>query len=81
MKDTKQFLELVVKERNLNPDSAVFRVVPDGGGGTFKVMVSVFDVNSDPEISFKISEAPGQLNTGVNRLLTLAVVENCPERQ
>ena len=80
MKDTKQYLELVVRERNLNPDTAVFCVVPDGGGGTFKVMVSVFDGNCDPEITFKINEVPGQLNTGVNRLLPLAVVENCPER-
>ena len=63
VKDTKQYLELVVRERNLNPDTAVFRVVPDGGGGTFKVMVSVFDGNCDPEITFKINEVPGKLNT------------------
>ena len=43
VKDTKRYLELVVRERNLDPDTAVFRVVPDGGGGTFKVMVFVFE--------------------------------------
>ena len=46
-----------------------------GGGGTFKVMVSVFDGNCDPEITFKMNEVPGQLNTGVNRLLPLALVK------
>ena len=43
VKDTKRYLELVVRERNLDPDTAVFRVVPDGGGETFKVMVFVFE--------------------------------------
>ena len=38
-----RLIELVVRERNLDPDTAVFSVVPDGGGRTFKVMVFVFD--------------------------------------
>ena len=75
-----RLIELVVRERSLDPDTAVFSVVPDGGGGTFKVMVFVFDGNCDPEIPFKTNEVLGKLNTGVDRLLPLAVVENCPER-
>ena len=43
-------------------------------------MVSVFDGNCDPKITFKMNEVPGQLNTGVYKILPLAVVENCPER-
>ena len=38
-----RLIELVVMERNLDPDTAVFSVVPDGGGGTFKVLVFVFE--------------------------------------
>ena len=69
VKDTKRYLELVVRERNLNPNTVVFRVVPDGGGGTFKVMVSVFDGNCDSELTFQLNVVLGQLNTRVNRLL------------
>ena len=53
-----RLIELVVRERNLDPDTAVFSVVPDGGGGTFKVMVFVFDGNCYPEITFKMNEVP-----------------------
>ena len=77
VKNTKGFLDRVVSERGLNPDTAVMRVVPDGGGGSFKVMVSIFDGNFDPEVTW---EEQGDLNTGVNRLLPLAVVKNCPEQ-
>ena len=76
VKNTKGFLDRVVSERGLNPETAVMRVVPDGGGGSFKVMVSVFDGNFDPEVTW---EKRGDLNTGVNQLLPLALVENCPE--
>lgn len=61
-------------------DTVVIRTVLDGGGGSFKVMASVFDGASDPEVTFSMIETPSELNTGVNRLLPLAVVENCPER-
>ena len=38
-------------------------------------MASVFDGASDPEVTFSMIETPSELNTGVNRLLPLAVVE------
>ena len=63
VKNTKGFLDRVVSERGLNPETAVMRVVPDGGGGSFKVMVSVFDGNYDAEVTW---EKWGDLNTGVN---------------
>ena len=63
VKNTKGFLDRVVNERGLNPETAVMSVVPDGGGGSFKVMVSVFDGNFDPEVTW---EKLGDLNTGVN---------------
>ena len=63
VKNTKGFLDRVVSERGLNPETAVMRVVPDGDGGSFKEMVSVFDGNYDPEVTW---EKRGDLNTGVN---------------
>ena len=60
VKNTKGFLDRVVSERGLNPETAVMRVVPDGGGGSFKVIVSVFN---DPDVTWEIG---GDLNTGVN---------------
>ena len=39
VKDSAKFLDNVLEERNLSRDSAVIRAVPDGGGGSFKVMV------------------------------------------
>ena len=80
VKDTANFLNRVVRERGLDVDTGVIRTVLDGGGGSFKVMASVFDGASDPEVTFSMIETPSELNTGVNRLLPLAVVENCPER-
>lgn len=73
VKDATKFLNMVIKERGLSPETAVTRVVPDGGGGSFKVVASTYDSDHN-------SDGPGELNTGVNRLLPLAVAESCPER-
>ena len=52
----------------------------DAGQGSFKVVLSVFDGNQDPDIAFAIQEGKFEKLTGVNRLLVLAEVDGGQER-
>ena len=50
-------------------ENIVFRVNIDSGGGSLKVLGSIYHDNEDPEIMFKRFEEPGQSLTGVNRVI------------
>ena len=75
VKNTATFLEKIAEMRNISPENAWYRVCQDGGGGSFKSMVSVMDQQIDPT-----KEDKGELLSGVNRLLALAVAPGVPER-
>ena len=55
-------------------------MVIGGGQGSHKIVVSVFDGDMDPEISFAVQEGPGEKLTGANRLLIMAEVNGGQER-
>jgi hypothetical protein len=80
VKDAKGFVERVIEARGLDISTVKCRPVLDGGQGSFKVVVSVFDGNQDPEIGFTFQEGKYEKLTGVNRLLVLAEVEGGQER-
>ena len=75
VKDVGVFLERIAQLRNIPFDEAVYRVCQDGGGGSFKTVVSVMEGGASPNL-----ESKGELLSGVNRLLPLAVCPGVPER-
>ena len=75
VKDVPLFLQRIAQLRNIPLDDAVYRVCQDGGGGSFKTVVSVMEGGASPRLEFK-----GELLSGVNRLLPLAVCPGVPER-
>ena len=80
VKDAKSFIDKVIEVRGLNKDTVKCRVVPDKGQGSLKIVVSVFDSDIDPDISFTYQEGKHEKLTGSNRLLVLAKVNGGQER-
>ena len=66
VKDCKAFILRVIEARGLDLETGKCRPVLDGGQGSFKVVVSVFDGNQDPNISFAFQEGKYEKLTGVN---------------
>ena len=79
-KDSKVLIEKIAEARGLNLESLKSRVVIDGGQGSLKVVVSIFDEDVDPEVSFASQEGYKEKLTGSNRLIFLAEVEGGQER-
>ena len=79
-KDSKRFVEKVIEARGLNRETVKSRVVIDSGQSSLKIVLSVYDGDIDPEISFAAQEGPNEKMTGVNRLLILAEVDEGLER-
>ena len=75
VKDASEFCLKIAEMRNIPPDDAFYRVCQDGGGGSFKSVVSVMDRKVKPD-----TETKGEMLSGVNRLLPLAVCPGIPER-
>ena len=75
VKNLRVFLQKICEWRNISPADAWYRVCQDGGGGSFKSVVSVMDKGIDPS-----KEDKGEMLSGVNRLLPLAVCPGVPER-
>ena len=75
VKDLQVFLQKICEWRNISSADAWYRVCQDGGGGSFKSVVSVMDRGVDPS-----KEDKGEMLSGVNRLLPLAVCPGVPER-
>ena len=80
VKDVKTFVQRVIEARGLDNETVKCRPVMDAGQGSFKVVLSVFDGNQDPDIAFAIQEGKFEKLTGVNRLLVLAEVDGGLER-
>ena len=74
VKDVKSFCEEIANMRGICPTNTVVRVCQDGGGGSFKSVVSVLDRSVNHSY-----EAAGEKLSGVNRLLPLALCKGIPE--
>ena len=75
VKNTANFLEKIAEMRRIPIKDAWYRVCQDGGGGSFKSVVSVIDRRVDQS-----RETKGEKLSGVNRLLPLVVCPGIPER-
>ena len=80
VKDTKSFIDKVIEVRGLNKDTVKCRVVPDKGQGSLKIVVSLFDWDINPDISFTYQERKHEKLTGSNCLLVLAKINVGQER-
>ena len=61
VKDVKSFIEKIANMRGICPTNTVVRVCQDGGGGSFKSVVSMLDRSLNHSY-----EAAGEKLTGVN---------------
>ena len=76
LKDPQAFFDHIVAERGLDREKVMARVGLDGGQGSFKVVVSIFETDYDPEITFSEKEAPGTRLTGSSRMLMMALCDD-----
>ena len=76
LKDPQVFFDHIVKERGLDREKVMVRVGLDGGQGSFKVVVSIFETDYDPEITFSEKEGPGTRLTGSSRMLMMALCDD-----
>ena len=79
VKEPAKFIEHIISERDLNKEKLMVRIGLDGGQGTFKVVVSIFETDYDPEVTFKLKERPDNRLTGSKRLLVMALAEDMQE--
>lgn len=71
VKDPTEFVNHVCDERNINIHDAVVRIGIDGGQGSLKVIINIFDPS---DLSTKDKK-----DSGVNKVLVLAFVEDVQE--
>ena len=79
IKEPAKFIEHIILDQGLSKEKLMVRVGLDGGQGTFKVVVSIFETDYDPEVTFKLKERPGNRLTGSKRLLVMALAEDMQE--
>ena len=76
LKDPKEFFDHIIAERGLDREKVLIRVGLDGGQGSFKVIVSIFETDYDPDITFSTKEGPGNRLTGSSRMLVMALCDD-----
>ena len=76
LKDPKQFFDHIIAERGLDREKVLIRIGLDGGQGSFKVIVSIFETDYDPDITFSEKEGPGNRLTGSSRMLVMALCDD-----
>jgi hypothetical protein len=79
-RDAAGLVKKVAEARGISLDNIKSRVVIDGGQGSLKVVVSIFDKNVDPEVTFGGQEGVREKVTGSSRLIILAEVDGGQER-
>ena len=62
------FIDHIIEKRGLDKEKVLVRVGLDEGQGSFKVVVSIFETDYDPEVTFRKSEGPGKRLKGSNPL-------------
>ena len=80
LKDPEAFFDHIIAERGLDREKVLIRVGLDGGQGSFKVIVSIFETDYDPEITFSEKEGPGNRLTGSSRMLVMALCDDLQVR-
>ena len=78
-KDPANFIKHVITEMGLEKEKVMVRVGLDGGQGSFKVVVLIFETDYDPEITISAKEGLGSQLTGANHLLVMALAEDYQE--
>ena len=71
-----EHLDWVVEKRGMERSSVSVKIYIDCGEGSCKALVTVMDINHDPDKEDMRMEQPGNRLTGVNRVLVLDYVEH-----
>ena len=50
------FIDHIIKKHGLDKEKVLVRVGLDGGQGSFKVVVSIFERDNDPELTFSTQQ-------------------------
>ena len=85
VKDSSDFVMNIISERALNPYNTIERVSIDGGGGSLKICVNIFDADELKVNSNNIknrSKRRGSdefIGSGVQRIHFIAIAEDVPE--
>ena len=57
--NTTVFIDHIIKKCVLDEEKVLIRIRLDRGQDSFKVFVSIFETDYDPEVTFSKSEGPG----------------------
>ena len=82
VKDSSDFVKNIVSERALNPYNIIVRVSINGGGGSLKICVNIFDAD---ELKVNIKNRSKRwgsaeyIGSRVQRLQFIAIAEDVPE--
>ena len=76
VKEPAKFIEHIISERGLNEEKMTVRFGLDDGQGTFKVVVSIFETDYDPEETYEIKKRPETQLIGSKHLLVMALAED-----
>ena len=85
VKDSSDFVMNIISKRVLNPYNTIIRVSIDGGGGSLKICVNIFDADELKVNSSNIknrSKRRGSdeyIGSGVQRIQFIAIAEDVPE--
>ena len=80
VRDATDFFNYIVEQRGLVYHDTLCRLGIDGGGGSEKIVGSIFSVKEVEEEELdEEDEKPGEMNTGVNKLLIFAICRNIQE--
>ena len=79
VKDVVQMIQFTIAERGLEEEETMVRISIDSGGGSLKILGSIFKKSEDSEIFFTKLEQPGSQQSGLNRVLLFGYVEDLQE--
>ena len=78
--DISGFVDHIVQQRNLNNESIVVRIGLDGGGGFFKVCLSVYDLDAEEEPPVVKTLSKNYIDTGVKKVFIIGITPDVPEK-
>ena len=77
VKNLSEFVAFIAMQRNIKKEELVVRTSLDGGGGSFKIVGSIFKM---PEPGKGPENVKGELDTGAGKLVVFCLVEKLQER-
>ena len=84
VKDSSNFVMNIIRERALNPYNTIVRVSIDGGGGSLKICVNIFDADELKVNSNNIKNRRKRrgldkyIGSGVQRIQFIAIAKDAP---